>query len=71
MKIFCLLALSLLSVCYAKQVCYGDLGCFIDTQPFSGVPARPLGNYLDENQKNIIDSLCMVSMIKEKSLLIF
>lgn len=42
MKILCLLALSLLSVCYAKQVCYGDLGCFIDTQPFSGVPARPL-----------------------------
>lgn len=32
----------LVSVAYARQICYEGYGCFIDTVPFGGTLQRPL-----------------------------
>lgn len=37
-----LLGLALSSVALGKEICYGDLGCFRDTYPFSGSVQRPI-----------------------------
>ena len=41
-----------LSLAHSKEICYGDLGCFNDEYPFSGVLQRPVA-FLPENPVKI------------------
>ncbi len=41
-----------------KEICYDDLGCFIDTQPFGGTIQRPLGK-LPESPEKIATSFTL------------
>ena len=50
-KIFLILALNLYGT-FSREICYGDLGCFIDTFPFSGTIARPIA-FLPESPEKI------------------
>ena len=49
-KEFFLLVLSITYI-YAREICYGDLGCFTDAYPFSGTLARPIAFLPDTPQK--------------------
>lgn len=40
-----------LSLIHSREICYGDLGCFTDAYPFSGVLARPIAFLPDKPDK--------------------
>lgn len=41
-----------LNLIYGREICYGDLGCFTDSYPFSLTLARPIA-LLPQNPENI------------------
>lgn len=47
---FLLIALNI-NLIFTREVCYGDLGCFTNSFPFSGVLARPVAFLPDKPEK--------------------
>jgi pimeloyl-ACP methyl ester carboxylesterase len=52
MLTFFILVTSCIAASNAKEICYGDLGCFRDTFPFGGVKQRPLA-FLPESPEKV------------------
>jgi len=40
-----------INLIYSREICYGDLGCFTDSYPFSGSLARPIAFLPDKPEK--------------------
>ena len=49
-SLFCVFGIANLALC--KEVCYGDLGCFTNSYPFSGTLGRPIA-YLPESPDKV------------------
>ena len=50
LKVFLLILLNSILI-YGRDICYGDLGCFTDSNPFGGTLQRPIAFLPDTPEK--------------------